>query len=175
MKIARLTFNPFQENTYVLWDETGEAVVVDAGNYTPKETEALRGFIEEKGLRPVLAVNTHGHVDHMLGVERVKELYGVPFALHPDDGFLIESAAVHGAMYGFRVEAVPTVERSLADGDEVAFGNTRLRVIHTPGHILPLGEEVTIYPGHGGESTLGHEMLYNPFITEVMEGDVRPE
>ena len=195
--------------------------VVDAGNYTPKETEALRGFIEEKGLRPVLAVNTHGHVDHMLGVERVKELYGVPFALHPDDGFLIESAAVHGAMYGFRVEAVPTVERSLADGDEVAFGNTRLRVIHTPGHtpghvclylpqekilltgdtlfresigrtdlpggdygwimksiidrILPLGEEVTIYPGHGGESTLGHEMLYNPFITEVMEGDVRPE
>ncbi|MFR7708182.1 MAG: MBL fold metallo-hydrolase [Alistipes inops] len=134
MKIARLTFNPFQENTYVLWDETGEAVVVDAGNYTPKETEALRGFIEEKGLRPVLAVNTHGHVDHMLGVERVKELYGVPFALHPDDGFLIESAAVHGAMYGFRVEAVPTVERSLADGDEVAFGNTRLRVIHTPGH-----------------------------------------
>lgn len=52
MKIARLTFNPFQENTYVLWDETGEAVVVDAGNYTPKETEALRGFIEEKGLRP---------------------------------------------------------------------------------------------------------------------------
>ena len=107
MKIARLTFNPFQENTYVLWDETGEAVVVDAGNYTPKETEALRGFIEEKGLRPVLAVNTHGHVDHMLGVERVKELYGVPFALHPDDGFLIESAAVHGAMYGFRVEAVP--------------------------------------------------------------------
>ena len=119
------------------------------------------------------------------------------------------------------MEAVPTVERSLADGDEVAFGNTRLRVIHTPGHtpghvclylpqekilltgdtlfresigrtdlpggdygwimksiidrILPLGEEVTIYPGHGGESTLGHEMLYNPFITEVMEGDVRPE
>ena len=221
MKIARLTFNPFQENTYVLWDETGEAVVVDAGNYTPKETEALRGFIEEKGLRPVLAVNTHGHVDHMLGVERVKELYGVPFALHPDDGFLIESAAVHGAMYGFRVEAVPTVERSLADGDEVVFGNTRLRVIHTPGHTpghvcLYLPQEKVLltgdtlfrgeyrayrparrrlrldneehhrpHPAFGrggdhlsrtrGESTLGHEMLYNPFITEVMEGDVRPE
>ena len=134
MKIARLTFNPFQENTYVLWDETGEAVVVDAGNYTSKETEALRGFIEEKGLRPVLAVNTHGHVDHMLGVQAVKELYGIPFALHPDDGFLIESAPMHGKMYGFRVEAVPAVERTLAHGDEVAFGRTRLQVIHTPGH-----------------------------------------
>ena len=163
MKIARLTFNPFQENTYVLWDETGEAVVVDAGNYTPKETEALRGFIEEKGLRPVLAVNTHGHVAHMLGVERVKELYGVPFALHPDDGFLIESAAAHGAMFGFRVEAGPTVERSLADGDEVAFGNTRLRVIHTPGHtpggvVLLCGEYLfcgdTLFAGSIGRTDL---------------------
>ena len=56
IKTGVIVSNPFQENTYVLWDETGEAVVVDAGNYTPKETEALRGFIEEKGLRPVLAV-----------------------------------------------------------------------------------------------------------------------
>lgn len=87
MKIARLTFNPFQENTYVLWDETGEAVVVDAGNYTPKETEALRGFIEEKGLRPVLAVNTHGHVDHMLGVERVRSSTAFPSRSIPTTGF----------------------------------------------------------------------------------------
>lgn len=221
MNIAKLTFNPFQENTYVLWDESGEAVIVDAGNYTEKETEALLNFIAEKGLHPVMAVNTHGHVDHMLGVERVKKAYGIPFALHAEDRFLIESAPTHGAMYGFKVESVPTIDMELADGGEVKFGNTCLRVIHTPGHtpghialyqpddkvlltgdtlfresigrtdlpggnygwimksiidnILPLGEEVSIYPGHGPSSTLGHEMLYNPFITEVMEGEVRPE
>src|SRR5699024_10797762 len=132
MHIARLTFNPFQEYTYVLWDETGLAAIVDAGNYTLKETDARRGIIEDKGLSPVLAVNTHVHVDHMLGVQRVKELYGVPFALHPDDRFLIESAPAHGALYGCRVEAVPVVDRDLADGGEVTFGSTRLQVIHTP-------------------------------------------
>lgn len=221
MNIAKLTFNPFQENTYVLWDDSGEAVVIDAGNYTEKETEALRKFVEEKGLKPVMAVNTHGHVDHMLGVASIKDIYGIPFALHPEDRFLVDSAAVHGAMYGFKVERVPTVDIELADGGEVVFGNTKLQVIHTPGHtpghvclyepqekilfsgdtifresigrtdlpggnygwimrsiidrLLPLGEEVAMYPGHGQSSTLGHEMLYNPFITEVMEGDVRPE
>lgn len=221
MNIAQLTFNPFQENTYVVWDETGEAVVIDAGNYGPRETEALFNFIEQKGIRPVMALNTHGHVDHILGVQALKERCAVPFALHSQDRFLVESAPTHGALYGFQVDAVPDVDRDLADGEEVAFGHTRLRVIHTPGHtpghvalyqpdekilftgdtlfkesigrtdlpggdygwimksiidrIMPLGEEVAIYPGHGPKSTLGHEMLYNPFITEVMEGQVRPQ
>ena len=93
MKIARLTFNPFQENTYVLWDETGEAVVVDAGNYTPKETEALRGFIEEKGLRPVLAVNTHGHVDHIGQAAELANAHGVPLWMHEADDFMLTEPA----------------------------------------------------------------------------------
>lgn len=221
MNIARLTFNPFQENTYVLWDDSGEAVVVDAGNYTERETQELFAFIDNNGLRPVMAINTHGHVDHMLGVQRLKERYSIPFALHAGDRFLVESAQEHGAMYGFKVGQVPAVDTELAAGDKVRFGNTELTVIATPGHtpghvafynpeekilftgdtlfresigrtdlpggsygwimrsiidnILPLGEEVTFYPGHGQQSTLGHEMLYNPFITEVMEGEVRPE
>ncbi len=221
MNIAKLTFNPFQENTYLVWGDGGEAVVIDAGNYTEQETRALFSFIREKGLKPVLALNTHGHVDHMLGVESVKRTCGVPFALHPEDRFLVESAPMHGKLYGFRVETVPSVDRDLADGEEIRFGGGVLRVIHTPGHtpghvsfyepddkvlfcgdtlfresigrtdlpggdygwimrsiidrILPLGEETTIYPGHGPHSTLGYEMHRNPFIVEVMEGDVRPE
>lgn len=221
MNLAKLTFNPFQENTYVLWDETGEAIIVDAGNYNERENDALRNFIAEKNLKPVMAVNTHGHIDHILGVEKVKEMFAVPFALHPQDKFLVESAPTHGAIYGFKVEVIPTVDIELEDGGEVKFGNTVLRVIQTPGHtpghislyepenkvlltgdtlfkesigrtdlpggdygwimrsiidrILPLGEEVTFYPGHGPSSTLGHEMKYNPFIVEVMEGNVRPE
>lgn len=221
MNIAKLTFNPFQENTYVLWDETGEAVIVDAGNYSEREHEALRNFIIDKNLKPVMAVNTHGHVDHILGVSKVKEMFGIPFALHPQDKFLVESASTHGAIYGFKVDSIPTVDVELVDGGEVKFGNIVLRIIHTPGHtpghvcfyeptkkvlltgdtlfresigrtdlpggdygwimksiidrILPLGEEVEFYSGHGPQSTLGHEMRYNPFIVEVMEGDVRPE
>lgn len=221
MNIAKLTFNPFQENTYVLWDETGEALIVDAGNNNDREHEVLRKFIADKNLKPVLAVNTHGHIDHILGVVKVKDMFGVPFALHPKDNFLVESAPTHGAIYGFKVDSIPAVDVELTDGEEVKFGNTVLKIIltpgHTPGHvclyepdnkilltgdtlfresigrtdlpggdygwimksiidrIMPLGEEVEIYPGHGPKSTIGHEMKYNPFITEVMEGDVRPE
>lgn len=220
MFIEKLTFNPFQENTYVLWDESLEAVIVDAGCYSAGEAQALYDFISQRGLRPVLALNTHGHVDHMLGVCGVKQTYGIPFALHPDDNFLIESADRHGEVFGFRVKDIPAVDSTLEDGADLTFGNTTLQIIHTPGHtpghvclydpvgrqlltgdtlfresigrtdlpggnygwimksiidrILPLGEEVAIFPGHGPSSSLGYEMQRNPFIIEVMEGDVRP-
>ena len=69
MNIATLVFNPIQENTYVVWDDTKECVVIDAGNSNPKEDAALKNFIDERGLKPVAAVNTHGHFDHRMGVE----------------------------------------------------------------------------------------------------------
>ena len=80
MKIACLQFNPIQENTYVVWDDTLEAVVIDAGNSNPREDAALDNFIAQHGLKPVLAVNTHGHFDHTLGVAHLKNclLYTSP-------------------------------------------------------------------------------------------------
>jgi len=220
MNIARFIFNPFQENTYVLWDDTCECVIVDAGNYNSGENEALAGFIKDKGLHPVMAVNTHGHVDHILGVPYMKSNFGADFALHSEDNFLVETAPEHGRIYGFNITEAPSPDIDLKGMGEIRFGNTVMRVIHTPGHtpghvcfyesegkalfsgdtlfkesigrtdlpggdygwimrsiidyILPLGEEVVFYPGHGPESTLGHEMLYNPFVTEVLRGDVTP-
>ncbi len=219
MNIARLIFNPFQENTYVLWDDSRECVVVDAGCYMPREENELTEFVRNKGLKPVMLVNTHGHVDHLLGVAAMKEEWNVPFALHGDDRFLVESARMHGALYGFEVKEIPQVEIDLKGRETLSFGNTVLRILHTPGHtpghvcffepesktlfsgdtlfresigrtdlpggdygwimksivdrLLPLGDEVTFYPGHGPESTIGHEVLYNPFVTEVLNGDVK--
>ena len=218
INIAALQFNPFQENTYVIWDDTKECVIVDAGNYSPAEDRRLQQFVEEKGLKPVMALNTHGHVDHILGVEFVKRTWGVPFALHGADRFLVDSAQQHGALYGFRVETVPAVDIDLEGRDSISFGDTTLKLIHTPGHtpghvgiyagedkklltgdtlfresigrtdlsggdyswimrsiidrIIPLGGDVEIFPGHGPASTIGHEVLYNPFITEVIGGEV---
>ena len=82
MKIACLQFNPIQENTYVVWDDTLEAVVIDAGNSNPREDAALDNFIAEHGLRPVLAANTHGHFDHTLGVAHLKKRYGIRSTFH---------------------------------------------------------------------------------------------
>ncbi len=134
LNIKTFVFNPFAENTYVVWDATGECIVLDPGAYARTEREALAEFIRMEGLRPVMAVCTHGHVDHMLGVQAVKDAFGVPFALHPDDRFLIESAPTHGQIYGFHVGEVPAIEMDLAHDGEVRFGDTVLKVIHTPGH-----------------------------------------
>ena len=218
LKIACLPFNPIQENTYVLWDETNECVVIDAGNSSPREDAVLDNFIAEHGLKPVLAANTHGHFDHTLGVEHLKQRYGIPFALSSKDAFLLENAATSGSIFGVKVGAMPTVERDLDGEQEIRFGKTSRRVLRTPGHtpghvaffdegskslvtgdtlfresigrtdlpggdyswimrsildvLVPLGDEVHVYPGHGPESTIGHEVLYNPFIVEVLNEEV---
>ncbi len=218
IKVGVLPFNPFQENTIILSDESGECVIVDAGNYNPQEDAALSKYITDNGLKPVMAVNTHGHVDHMLGVNYVKETYGIPFAIHGKDKFLIDSAPTHGAIYGFKVDKVPTVDIDLEGQKELKFGNTVFQIIETPGHtpghvafynsdnkllltgdtlfresigrtdlpggdyswimrsildkLIPLGDDVHFYPGHGMESTIGHESLYNPFVTEVLNHEI---
>ena len=107
MKIACLTFNPIQENTYVVWDDTKECAVIDAGNSTPKEDAALDGFLAEHGLKPVLAVNTHGHFDHVLGVEHLRKTYGIPFALSGKDAFMLDTDAVGSTVYGVKINAMP--------------------------------------------------------------------
>ena len=218
MEIASLTFNPIQENTYIVWDDTAECIVIDAGNASPREDAALDRFIEEHRLKPVMAVNTHGHFDHALGVAHVQKQYGVPFALSFKDRFLLEGASASGSVFGIQVGQLPLGDIDLDQTPEIRFGNTVLQVIATPGHtpghvvlyesaskslftgdtlfresigrtdlpggdyswimrsiidrILPLGDEVNIYPGHGPQSDLGHETLYNPFIVEVLNDEV---
>lgn len=218
MKIACLPFNPIQENTYVVWDDTKECVVIDAGNSSPREDAALDDFISRQGLKPVLAANTHGHFDHTLGVGHLKQRYGIPFALSEKDRFLLDNAAVSGSLFGVKTGPMPAIDRDLDAETEIRFGNSVLRILRTPGHtpghvafyepeskalftgdtlfresigrtdlpggdyswimrsildvIVPLGEEVHVYPGHGPESTIGHELLYNPFIVEVLNGEV---
>ena len=198
MKIATLIFNPIQENTYLVWDETMECAIIDAGNNGPRENEVLKRFIADHQLKPVLAVNTHGHFDHTLGVEFLKEEYKIPFALSGKDQFLLETASVSGMVFGVQIGKLPSIDLDLDTVEEVRFGQTTLKVItgdtlfresigrtDLPGgdyswimrsileQILPLGDEVTIWPGHGEKSTIGHESMYNPFVVEVLNNEVK--
>lgn len=218
MNIAKLVFNPIMENTYIVWDDTKECIIIDAGNFSAREDAQLTDFISERGLKPVMAVNTHGHFDHAMGVGYLKETYGVKFACSSKDQFLVDSAQQSGAMFGVKCAPVPAIDIDLDKMDEIAFGATKLRVIKTPGHtpghvslyneeqkvlftgdtlfresigrtdlpggdyswimtsileqLVPLGDDVEFYPGHGDKSTIGHEILYNPFITEVLNNEI---
>ena len=217
MEIKRVVFNPFRENTYLVWDDTKECIVVDAGNMNEGENRILAEMISSRDLKPVMAVNTHGHFDHLGGAMWLKEQYGVAFACSSKDQFLIDSVS-GGMVYGIKCNEVPAIDVDLDAVAEVKFGNSTLKVIKTPGHtpghvvlfgqedkvlftgdtlfresigrtdlpggdyswimksiieeILPLGDDVTIYPGHEDASTIGHESLYNPFVVEVLNNEI---
>ncbi|MBQ5653238.1 MAG: MBL fold metallo-hydrolase, partial [Alistipes sp.] len=134
MKVATLIFNPIGENTYVLWDETLECVIIDGGASTPAEQATLDNFIAEHGLKPVLAANTHGHFDHVLGVNHLKRRYEIPFACSSKDQYLLNSAAASGNVYGIPTSDMPAIDIDLATTPELKFGTTTLKVIPTPGH-----------------------------------------
>ena len=145
MKIARLIFNPIQENTYIVWDDTLEAAVIDAGNMGERENAALEKFITDNGLKPVLAINTHGHFDHLLGVDFLRERYGAKFAMNSKDEFLLKGASVSAELFGVRAGDMPeNIDIDLEGMEEISFGATTLKVIPTPGH------------------TPGHVSLYEP-------------
>ena len=127
-------FNDFQENTYVLWDETNECAIIDPGCYYENEREDFKKFIEGKNLKPVLLVNTHCHLDHVFGNRWVKETFQIPFYAHCDDVFLLHGMAATARMYGFPVELSPDPDHFLNEGDEIKFGHASLKVLYTPGH-----------------------------------------
>jgi glyoxylase-like metal-dependent hydrolase (beta-lactamase superfamily II) len=135
MQIKNFVFSPFQENTYVVWDETKDCIIIDAGNFFENEHKQLDAFLKENNLNLVYIVNTHNHLDHIFGTPYLVGKYNVPVACHPDDLFWIERFKTTCEGYGLPadVEApVPTI--MLNDGDVFEFGCTKLKVIHVPGH-----------------------------------------
>lgn len=132
-KIARFTFNHFGTNCYLLWDESGEALIIDPAAINQAECERLTSFIAEREIKPVAVVLTHAHPDHMGAVNFFKKRYGIPLALHSADRELLEIAPAYGATMGFNLTPM-VAEIDLAEQQELRFGASKVEVIHTPGH-----------------------------------------
>ncbi len=134
IKIDSFTFNPFQENTYILSDETGTCIIIDPGCYDLDEKNELAGFIDRQGLKPIKILLTHAHIDHVLGINFLSGKYNLPIVMNSIEIELLKSAAVYGQMWGIQVEPAPEPQEFLEDGDIFTFGNTELEVLFTPGH-----------------------------------------
>ena len=132
--IEKLTFNPFQENTYILFDETKECVVIDPGCYGRKEKAKLINFIVENKLIPVQLLNTHCHVDHIQGNYLIASDFDLKLAAHQLEVPVLEGSPAWGAQYGIRGDLSPKIEIFLEEGDKIEFGNSELEVIFVPGH-----------------------------------------
>jgi hydroxyacylglutathione hydrolase len=132
--IKRFVFNPIQENTYILYDETHECVIIDPGFHSDEEKERLDQFISKRGLKPVRLVNTHCHFDHILGVNHCREKYQLLWEIHQEDAFLVEYAPIQANLFGMSMPPIQPADHYLKEDDEITFGNSALRLIHVPGH-----------------------------------------
>ncbi len=152
--IQEFVFNPFSENTYVVFDETREAVIIDPGCYESHEQNALDQFILREHLSVKLLLNTHCHIDHVLGNDYVKEKYKVPFLIHKIEEQVLRAVKVYAPNYGFANYREAAPDGFLQEGVPVKFGNTIWDVIFLPGHS----------PGHVG--------FYDKSSRQLISGDV---
>lgn len=209
--VASFVFNPFQENTYIIYDETKECVIIDPGCFISGERRKLTDFITKNDLKPVRLLNTHCHLDHVFSNAFVAETYALGLECHELEVPVLERYPAVAEQYGMPGQTPsPMPSAFLKAGDVVSFGNTHLEVIFTPGHspgsvsfyergaqyviagdvlfhrsigrtdlpggdhktlirsittqLLPLGDDVKVYSGHGQATTIGYERVYNPFL-----------
>lgn len=156
LTIKSFTFFPefFGENTYVLSDETGACVVIDPGCHHRHEREALLAYLEDSGLRLEKVLNTHCHIDHILGNAMLVERYQVPLLAHRDDLYNLVGAEAFARMWGLSIEPSPEPDHFIEEGDTLHFGTTELEVIFTPGH------------------SRGHVAFFHRESQQVFSGDV---
>ena len=210
-EVIKLTFNPFQENTYIVYDDTKECVIFDPGCFEEHEKRELSRTIEERELKPVRLINTHCHLDHVFGNRYVADTYQLPLEIHAFELPVLQSVPQVCQMYGLPLpEESPTPSQFLKEGTTLQFGETQLELLFTPGHspgslsfycaadqfliagdvlfygsigrtdlpggdyntliasikneLLTLGDDITVYPGHGPATRTGYERRNNPFL-----------
>lgn len=134
IQIQIFVFNPFQVNTYVLYDETGKALIIDPACYGQKEEKELAEFITGHHLDPVLCVNTHTQVDHILGNNFIHQKFGIKTLMHKEGAVFAEHASYYGSIYGFDVKEIIMPDKWLNHNEFLRFGNSQVKILYTPGH-----------------------------------------
>lgn len=132
--IHSFTFGPFQENTYILSDETKECIIIDPGCYDAGERSELADFIEANKLKPVKLINTHCHIDHVVGNRFVADTYNLKLEMNEHDKPVLDSLMMVAGMYNLKAEPSPEPSVFLNEGDIVTFGSSSLEIVFTPGH-----------------------------------------
>jgi glyoxylase-like metal-dependent hydrolase (beta-lactamase superfamily II) len=136
MKIKQIQNNPFQENTYVVWDEVSmEAAIVDCGALFPQEEAKIEAFVSDNNLKVKYILNTHLHLDHCFGNAWAAERYGILPMAHKDDETLLARMGEQARMFGLPFEVkTEKLGGYLKDDDVLMLGENEIKVIHTPGH-----------------------------------------
>ena len=136
LSVKTFIFNPIQVNTYIVYNEKKECVIIDAGNFERFEDEQVLNYIDKNGLKPLMLLNTHSHIDHVMGNAVIANKYDIQLASHPIEKPLYDKVWMYAAAFGIDLTQdrflSPTIE--LNDGDIVKIGDDELKVLFTPGH-----------------------------------------
>lgn len=135
LKIQKFTFNPFAENTYIAWcDETKNAAVIDPGTFDKNEEQQLTDFIEKNNLTIKYLLNTHCHIDHVLGNKFVKDTYHPEYYVPEKDLILLQHFQKQCEAVGIEVEPPPMPEKYITEVTNIKIGDIPVKFLFTPGH-----------------------------------------
>lgn len=160
IQIHSFEFSPFSENTYVLWDETNEAVVIDPGCLAQYEKEELANFITTKSLTIKLLLQTHAHLDHVFGSAFVKRKYGVKMLMHQNEVPVLDNVASRSSSWGIKGYEPVEADEFIDESSVIKFGNATLSVLfvpgHAPGHVA--------FVNHDQKFVIGGDVLFRGSI-----------
>ncbi len=134
ISIQKFSVNPFQENSYVLYHENGDCIIIDPGFYEDHEKDQLLHFIIQKNLKPVQLLNTHAHLDHIFGNKFVADTFGLVPYMHELELETHEKATTIGLMYNLPFDAYSGKPVLLNESDKIKLGDDELSIHFLPGH-----------------------------------------
>lgn len=134
LHIHSFEFSPIRENTYLLYNEHKDCIIIDPGCYDEEERGLLRDFISQKQLTPRFLLNTHCHLDHVFGNKYVAETYGLTPYIHELEKPLLDYAPISGLQYNLPFDHYIGELTFISEGDEIIIGEDVLKVLFTPGH-----------------------------------------
>jgi len=134
LKIKSFTLNPVQENTYLVFNEFKQCIIIDPGCYSDEERETIKDFIAQNNLQPAMLLNTHCHLDHVFGNKFIADNYQLTLQLHEKEKVVLSYAPTSGLMYNLPFDNYTGDFIVLKEGDKLNLGQDELLVIEAPGH-----------------------------------------
>jgi len=157
LNVQIFTFNPVQENTYIVYNDAKQCCIIDPGCYFANEEQQLTDFIAQHGLQPLYLLNTHCHLDHIFGNRFIQKTYGLPLYLHRMEKPVLDMGPESGKLWQMPFDNFDGELKYIDEGDQIQLGTDRLDVLFTPGHS----------PGHisfyskEGKFVLSGDVLFN--------------
>lgn len=160
LHIKSFEFSPIRENTYLVYNDAGECIIIDPGCYFDEEKQMLSDFIETNNLKPVKLVNTHCHLDHVFGNKYVSEKYNLPLHLHKLEERMLNLAPASGLMYNLPFDNYSGDFIFIDEGDTLTLGNDSFKIFHTPGH----SEGSLTFYNEAGKCIISGDVLFQNSI-----------